>query len=34
MTEGLRARQEVFIIPRGFLEDFSGILTISEDFQD
>ena len=25
---------EVFIIPRGFLEDSSGILTIPEDFQD
>jgi len=25
---------EVFIIPRGFLEDSSGILTIPEDFQN
>ena len=27
-------QNEVFIIPRGFLEDFSGILTIPEDFQN
>jgi len=25
---------EVFIIPREFLKDSSGILTIPEDFQD
>jgi len=29
-----RESSEVFIIPRRFLEDSSGILTIPEDFQD